>query len=238
MKDQGIRPVAVVSGAAKGIGRACVEAFSNRGWRVFAIDLDDTMSTIFPSSDIVPLAFDISDADALASAWKSVDAPVSALVNSAGVFPPTTLAQMTLDQYRKIFDVNVLGTLLLSQLASRDMVEGGAIVNLSSINGFLARADQILYAATKAAVLSLTRSMAADLAPRGIRVNGIAPGPVDTEGFRAIPGRAEEAAKQAPLGRVQSPKEVADIALWLVESEGAQSITGETIVSSGGIVMR
>lgn len=199
---------------------------------------DDTIVKNFLSSDIAPLVVDISDADALALAWKSVDAPVSALVNAAGVFPPSTLARMTVDQYRKIFDVNVLGTLLLSQLASRDMVEGGAIVNLSSINGFLARADQILYAATKAAVLSLTRSMAADLAPRGIRVNGIAPGPVDTEGFRAIPGRAEKAAKQAPLGRVQSPREVAEIALWLVESEGAQFITGETIVSSGGIFMR
>lgn len=238
MKDRATKPALVVSGAARGIGRACVEVFSDRGWRVVAMDNDDTIRTVFPSPSVLPLVVDISDAAALASAWEIIDTPINALINAAGVFPPTTLEDMTVDQYRRIFDVNVLGTLLLSQMASRDMVEGGAIVNLSSINGFLARADQIIYAATKAAVLSLTRSMAADLASRRIRVNGIAPGPVDTEGFREILGRAEEAARQAPLGRVQSSMEVAEIALWLVAGQGAQFITGETIVSSGGIFMR
>lgn len=235
---QSSKPVAVVSGAANGIGRACVETLADHGWRLFAIDRDAAIDAALPSRDVTHIRIDVSDPAAVRSAWGRIDAPVHALVNAAGVFPPTTLAKMSVEQYRAIFDVNVLGTLLLSQMAAREMVEGGSIINLSSINGFVARADQILYAATKAAVVSLTRSMAIDLAPRRIRVNAIAPGPVDTEGFRAIPERVEAAEKAAPLGRVQTPHEVAEIALWLIESAGAQYITGETIVSSGGLFIR
>lgn len=118
------------------------------------------------------------------------------------------------------------------------MIDGGLIVNLSSINAFVPRPDQLLYAATKAAIVSLTRSMAADLAPRRIRVNAVAPGPVDTEGVRGLAGRLEEAAGQVPLGRVASPSEIADLIFWLVEGRGAQFVTGETVVCSGGLFMR
>ena len=103
---------------------------------------------------------------------------------------------------------------------------------------FMAKPDQFLYNASKAAVVSLTRGMAADLAERRVRVNAVAPGPVDTEGLRAIPGRLEKISAQIPLGRTASPSEMAALVLWLVEGEGAQLMTGETVVSSGGVLMR
>ena len=228
----------VVSGAAKGIGKSCVELFVERGWKALAIDLDKGVGTAFSETAVTGIAVDVTCERALRSAFDDVGSPVTAVVNAAGVFPPTSLTTFDEAQYRSIFDVNVLGSLLVSREAVRSMPAGGAIVNLCSTNGFVARPDQLLYAASKAAILSVTRSLAAELAPRRIRVNGIAPGPVDTEGFRALPGRAEQAEREVPLGRIQTAAEVAELAYWLVEGSGAQFITGETIVSSGGLFMR
>lgn len=233
-----MKSVAIVSGAAKGIGKACVDAFLKRGWRVGALDRDEAILSAFASEeDVIPLLADVADRDALQAELQRLQSPVSALVNAAGVFPPTSLATLDVDQYRRIFDVNVLGTLLLSQAISRTMPEGGCIVNLSSTNAYVPRADQIVYAASKAAIGSLTRSMAADLAARRIRVNAVAPGPIDTEGVRDLSGRLEEAARLVPLGRVGTAAEIAALILWLVEGEGAAFMTGETIISSGGLFM-
>lgn len=118
------------------------------------------------------------------------------------------------------------------------MTDGGAIVNLSSTNAFVPRSDQLIYAATKSAIVSLTRSMGADLAPKRIRVNAVAPGPVDTEGMKDLGDRLQEASRQVPLGRVASASEVADLIFRLVAGRGAQFITGETIICSGGLLMR
>jgi 3-oxoacyl-[acyl-carrier protein] reductase len=229
----------VVSGAAKGIGKASVEVFAGHGWKVLAIDRDDAIRTIFASTqDVTPVVADVTDPVALAQLFEHFNSPARALVNAAGIFPPTSLSSLTVEQYRRIFDVNVLGTLLLSQMVGRNLLDGGSIINFASTNAYIPRPDQLIYAATKAAIVSVTRSMAADFAKRRIRVNAIAPGPVDTDGFRNIPGRYEEVVRQVPLGRVQTPEEVAELAFWLVDGEGAQFITGETVVCSGGLFMR
>lgn len=231
--------LAIVTGAAKGIGRACVDAFVANGWRVGALDRDDAVRTTFSSmSDVTPLVADITDPTELQAELDRLSSSATALVNAAGVFPPSSLSTFDVEQYRRIFDVNVLGTLLASRIVSREMPEGGVIINLSSVNAFVPRPDQLIFAATKAAIVSLTRSMAADLAPRRIRVNAVAPGPVDTDGVRGLTGRLDEAAGQVPLGRVASASEMADLIVWLVEGRGAQFISGETIVSSGGLFMR
>jgi 3-oxoacyl-[acyl-carrier protein] reductase len=234
------KPLVVVSGAAKGIGRACAEAFLATGWHVAAVDRDaERLSTfVAGKKHVIPIVTDVTDPASVEAATSQLGQPARVLVNAAGIFPLSSLATADVATYRRIFDINVLGTVLLSQAIARTMPVGGAIVNFASINAFMAKPEQLLYSAAKAAVVSLTRSMAADLAERRIRVNAVAPGPVDTEGMRAIPGRLEQLAAQIPLGRTASPAEMAALVLWLVEGEGAQLMTGETVVSSGGMLMR
>ena len=109
--------------------------------------------------------------------------PLKAVVNAAGIYPPSTLESATVELYRRTFDVNVLGTLLVTQAAAPHLVEGGAVVNFASIDAFVPSPGQLLYCASKAAVVALTRSLALELAPR-VRVNALAPGWVDTPGNR------------------------------------------------------
>ena len=234
------KPLVVISGVAKGIGRACAEAFLVTGWHVAALDYDaESLSTFAAGkSNVSPIVTDVADPASVEAATRQLTQPARALVNAAGIFPLSSLATADVATYRRIFDINVLGTVLLSQAIARTMPAGGAIVHFASINAFMAKPDQLLYNASKAAVVSLTRGMAADLAERRIRVNAVAPGPVDTEGLRAIPGRLEKISAQIPLGRTASPSEMAALVLWLVEGEGAQLMTGETVVSSGGMLMR
>ena len=145
----------------------------------------------------------------------------SALVNAAGIYPPTTLETATVELYRRTFDVNVLGTILVTQATAPHMREGAAIVNFASIDAFVPSPGQLVYCASKAAVVALTRSLALELAPR-VRVNAIAPGWVDTPGNRAT-GRMEAALAGVPLGRAATPEEMADL-VWFLAGEGRAGI--------------
>lgn len=238
---------ALITGAASGIGRACVQKFAAAGWVVGALDVGgDGLGAIGEELDpgsLIPLVADVSASPSVAAALAELAdraGPPLACVNAAGVYPPSTLMTADTGLYRRIFDVNVLGTVLVSQAAAAAMIEQrrGTIVNFASVDGFVATPDQLLYGASKGAVLHLTRSMAADLAQYGIRVTAVAPGPVDTEGMRAKPERLQKIIEETPLHRAASPGEIADLVRWLVEGEGAQYITGETVVAGGGVVMR
>ena len=242
MADQG--PSAVVSGASSGMGLAVAERFVAEGWRVFALDLDAAgLARIHAElgKSLVPLAVDIRSRSAVEAALGSVrDAgPVRAVVNAAGIYPTSTLADYTEDDYRRIFDVNVLGTLHVTAAAVaviRTHGGGGAIVNFASIDAFAVSRGQLLYSASKAAIVSITRSLAIELAAEQISVNAIAPGWVATPGTLAG-GRIDEAVKSVPLGRAASPEEIADW-VWKLGSTPGSYLTGETIVISGGLVMR
>jgi NAD(P)-dependent dehydrogenase (short-subunit alcohol dehydrogenase family) len=226
--------VAVVTGAASGMGRACAERFVAEGWRVAALDRADA-----DVRGALAIAADVADAAAVAAAIERVVAELGApkaVVNAAGIYPPSTLETATTELYRRTFDVNVLGTLLVTQAAAPYLREGAGVVNFASIDAFVPSPGQLLYCASKAAVVALTRSLALELAPR-VRVNALAPGWVDTPGNRAT-GRMEAALASVPLGRAATPEEMADL-VWFLAGEGrAGYVTGETLTATGGSAFR
>lgn len=230
-------PTAVVTGAASGMGQATARMFLDRGWQVVGLDLGADMG--IAAEGFHPVRIDVRDRDAIESALADVlgEAAIDALANVAGVYPPTTLETYTTDHFRHIFDINVLGVLNVSAACVPRMQPGAAIVNFASVDAFTVSPGQLLYGASKAAVVMLTKELALELAPRGIRVNGIAPGWVDTPG-NAATGRMAEAAASIPLGRVAQPSEIAEW-VWILTGSGAAGfVDGETIVISGADVMR
>ena len=229
--------LAVVTGAGSGMGHATARCYLEHGRTVIGIDVSPDMDHDQPS--FAPVVADVCDrtaveaAIATAAAGRSIDA----VANVAGVYPPTTLETYTDDLYRRIFDVNVLGLLNVTAACVPHMPSGSSIVNFASVDGFTVSRGQLLYGASKAAVVMLTKSLALELAPKGIRVNGIAPGWVDTPG-NAATGRMAEAAASIPLGRVARPEEIAEWVWTLTGSGIAGFLDGETIVLSGADVMR
>lgn len=226
---------AVVTGAASGMGQATAAMFLERGWRVLGIDVSDDLG--LQHEALTPIIVDIRDGDAVTAALAGHAAGIDAVANIAGVYPPTTLDSYTDELYRRIFDINVLGLLNVTRAALPHMAPGSSIVNFASVDAFTVSPGQLLYGASKAAVVMLTKELALELAPRGIRVNGIAPGWVDTPG-NAATGRMAEAAASIPLGRVAQPSEIAEW-VWILTGSGAAGfVDGETIVISGADVLR
>ena len=244
---------ALVTGAASGMGLATARRFLAEGWTVLAVDRDaaglDAAAAELGSDRLQTVAADVTDRAALADALdrRVGGVPLSfvlaqrgvrlrAVVNAAGIYPPTTLADFTEEAYRRIFDVNVLGTLNVCAVTAPLMWNsgGGAIVNFASVDALAVSPGQLLYSASKAAVMSITRSLAVELAPGGITVNGVAPGWVDTPG-NAATGRMAEVAATIPLGRVAQPDEIAS---WVISLVTGTYVTGETLVISGGSVIR
>ena len=228
---------ALVTGAASGMGQATAAMFLDRGWRVLGLDITANLGIDHPA--LTALTVDIRDGDAVSAVVGAAVAStgIDAVANIAGVYPPSTLQTFTDEHFRTIFDVNVLGLLHVTRAAVAHMNPGSAIVNFASVDAFTVSPGQLLYGASKAAVVMLTKELALELAPRGIRVNGIAPGWVDTPG-NAATGRMVEAAASIPLGRVASPAEIAEW-VWILTGSGrAGFVDGETIVMSGADVMR
>jgi NAD(P)-dependent dehydrogenase (short-subunit alcohol dehydrogenase family) len=228
---------AVVTGAASGMGQATVAMYLGRGWRVLGVDRQPDLGLEHPA--LTPVVVDIRDRAAVESGIAAAlgASPIDAVANVAGVYPPTTLHTYTDEDFRTIFDVNVLGLLNVTAACAPHMPAGSAVVNFASVDAFTVSRGQLLYGASKAAVVMLTKSLALELAPQGIRVNGIAPGWVDTPG-NAATGRMAEAAASIPLGRVAQPVEIAEWVWILTDSGQAGFVDGETIVISGADVMR
>ena len=229
----------LVTGAASGMGRAVAERFLDEGWDVVGVDLNaDALAELaaLRGPAYHPVHADITDRTALAMAVSPLPRRLRAVVNAAGIYPTTTLAAYDDAIYRRIFDVNVLGTLnVIAETVRALRASGsGAVVNFASIDAFAVSRGQLLYSASKAAVVSLTRSLAVELSADNITVNAVAPGWVDTPGTRAG-GRIEEAIKTVPLGRAARPDEIAD---WVWKLCHGSYLTGETLVISGGLTVR
>lgn len=232
--------VALVTGAASGMGLSTAEIYLRQGWTVLAVDLHE--AAIEPGAGrLVPIAADVRDREAIDAALArhlpELGGELHAVANVAGIYPPSTLDTVTAELFHRVFDINVLGVINVMAAAAPYLPEGSAIVNFASVDGFVVSPGQLVYGASKAAVIMLTKATALELAPRGIRVNAIAPGWVATPG-NAATGRMEAAAAGIPLGRVATPAEIAEW-VWLLTGGGAASfMTGDTITLSGGDVIR
>jgi NAD(P)-dependent dehydrogenase (short-subunit alcohol dehydrogenase family) len=229
---------AVVTGTASGMGRATARLLLDDGWTVLALDRQPTKLTN-GSGEAREFQLDITERSQVKIAIEKGLDPgqsIDLVANVAGIYPPSTLADFTEERYRQTFDVNVLGVLNVAAEAAAYVRDGGSIVNFASVDAFAVSPGQLLYGASKAAVVMLTKELALELAPRGIRVNAIAPGWVDTPGNQAT-GRMAAAAAAIPLGRVADPAEIARWVLLLAGPEAA-FMTGETLVLSGGGVLR
>jgi 3-oxoacyl-[acyl-carrier protein] reductase len=230
---------AVVTGAASGMGRATAAILVKEGWDVLA--LDRVATTLEVSGGVIETVdVDVTKRqevrEAITAHLAAGSRTLELVANIAGIYPPSTLADFTEERYRNVFDVNVLGVLNVTAESVPHMHAGGSIVNFASVDAFTVSPGQLLYGASKAAVVMLTKELALELAPRNIRVNAIAPGWVNTPG-NAATGRMQAAAAGIPLGRVAEPEEIVRWVSILAGSE-ASFMTGETVVLSGGDVIR
>jgi NAD(P)-dependent dehydrogenase (short-subunit alcohol dehydrogenase family) len=227
---------AVVTGAASGMGMSTAAHLRQHGWQVLGLDLAPPAPDAEATDQFAQV--DITDREAVDAALHETlpeDAEVRLVANIAGIYPPSTLETFTEALYRRVFDVNVLGTLNVIAAARPLLGDGAVVVNFASVDAFTVSPGQLLYGASKAAVVMLTKELALELAPAGVRVNAIAPGWVATPG-NAATGRMDAAASSIPLGRVAQPLEVAQWVRLLADNCGF--MTGETIVLSGGAVLR
>ncbi|MEU0240402.1 SDR family NAD(P)-dependent oxidoreductase [Nocardiopsis sp. NPDC006198] len=245
---------AVVTGAARGMGRAFTAALAARGVDVVGADLDDAGMELTADEINRELAgrpggvrpgrvaahrVDVADPaqqDELALAAVRGTGSLDYWVNNAGVFPYALVGDISADQVSAVLDVNVKGVLHGAQAAARHMGPGGAIVNMSSVSAVRVRRGRAAYCASKAAVAHLTESLAVELGDRGIRVNAIAPGFIDTEMTRWLqddPEALAAALDHVPLHRVGSPEEVVGVLLFLL-SDSSRYVTGHSIAVDGG----
>jgi len=236
---------ALVTGAARGIGLATARLFLQEGWQVALLDiktatLDQAMAAIGEPERTLALPCDVSDAAALTQAFERVVARfgrLDALVNNAGtaVFKP--LLETTLEDWQRVMAVNLTGPFLATQLAAPLMSEagGGAIVNITSISGLRASTLRVAYGTSKAALAHLTKQQAAELASLNIRVNAVAPGPVDTAMAKAVhsPEIRADYHDAIPLNRYGLEEELAQ-AIHFLCSDKASYITGQTLAVDGG----
>ena len=242
--------VAVITGGASGIGEATAELLAEEGARVAIVDRDPAGETVAKSIDGARFyRADISSEDDVKNAMEHAESDlggIDILVNNAAVFVLKGL-DASPEEWHQSLDVNIIGTSLCTRYASESMKEhgGGAIVNLSSISGFIAQPEFLTYSATKAALVNMTRCMALDLAPHGIRVNCVCPGTIRTaatERHMEQTGETEEEflAENAPmhlLNRVGTPREVAYAILFLASDE-ASFITATPLMVDGGYTAR
>ncbi len=231
---------AVVTAAGSGIGRASAEAFAHAGARVFAVDINgDALTTL---AGCEGLALDVRDPAAIASFAKSVG-KVDVLFNCAGIVPKGTVLTVDPADWNAAFELNVtaLFHMIRALLPAMVAARAGSIINMSSVASSITGVpDRCAYGATKAAVIGLTKSVAADFVEQGIRCNAICPGTVDTPSLQArlhsygdyAKTRAESEARQ-PMGRFGKPAEIAALALYLASDESGFT-TGQIHVIDGG----
>lgn len=239
--------IAVITGAAQGIGRASAERFLSEGAKVVIADIDKarleaTAAEIGTPDTVLPVVTDVAkkaDIDGLIAAAVGKFGRVDILLNNAGICPVADFLDFTEEQFDRTLDVNLKGAFLGTQAAGRQMIAqgtGGVIINMSSINSGLANPSCAPYAISKGGMNQVTSTAAVAFAPHGIRVCGVGPGTIATEIIKgAFTERAGMNAilSRTPIGRLGEPEEIASVVAFLA-SDDASYITGETIYPDGG----
>lgn len=239
----------MITGANRGIGLATMRLFAKNGCNIWACarrESEAFSAEIKRLCDetgvwIEPVYFDLTDSAAMKNAVMQIrrsKRKVDVLVNNAGIEQKGGLFQMTsMDEIRAVFEVNVFAQIAFSQYISKLMSRehSGCIVNLASVAGIRMTRGYIAYSASKAAMISVTKTMAAELAGQGIRVNAVSPGIADTDMAMGLTQQAREnTVSSSLLGRLARPEEIAQ-AIWFLASEDASYITGQILQVDGGI---
>lgn len=235
----------LVTGGAGVIGMAICRKLRDTGWTPVAGDLAPAIEavdwTAAENAGITHVELDVSDRASVDAAAAQFSGPWAGLVNCAGILRDTLLGKTNEDNMRLMFEVNVAGTARVTDALAPSIVDGGAIVNIGSLTGNMGRfIGASVYGATKAGVEAYTRYLAEELAPRGIRVNNIAPGVIRapmSPSMALVSGGEEKCAAHAMLGRIGEPEEVAEVTEFLL-SDRASFVTAQTILVDGGFIAR
>jgi len=234
--EQGGRSV-LVTGGNRGIGRAIAEAFLAAGDRVAVT----TRSGGAPEGAL-DVRCDVTDAAAVEAAYAEIEAahgPVEVLVANAGITADTLVLRMSEDDWSRVIDTNLTGSFRLAKRAAKGMLRlrRGRIVFISSVVGLLGSAGQVNYAASKAGLVGMARSLARELGSRSITANVVAPGFIETDMTAVLTDQQKDTIKtQVPLGRYGTTDEIAKTVLWLT-GDGAAYVTGAVIPVDGGLGM-
>ena len=245
--------VALVTGASRGIGRAIALALAGDGFKLVlnwtaneaaANEALAAVRAVAPEGHAQLSRFDVSKADEVDRAIKAIadeHGRLDVVVNNAGIAVDGLLLRLKEDDWDRVLDVNLTGAMHVCRAAARHVLkakEGGRIINLTSVVGETGSAGQVSYVAAKAGLIGLTKTLARELASRGVTVNAVSPGFIETDMTAAhIAGEAREALlKQIPLGRIGRPEEVAEVVRFLASRDAAY-VTGQVIRVNGGLLL-
>ena len=239
--------VTAVTGAGQGIGRVIALTLAREGAAVVVSDIDSKMAQQTAQEikakggQAVALKVDVTkrrDAEALTERAVQKFGRLDILVNNAGIYPSAPIIEIKEEEWDLVMAINLKGTFLCSQAAVRQMMvqRQGSVVNVASVDAKARTTGNAHYAASKAGVVSFTRTLACEMATYGIRVNAVSPGWIGTETLRKKSDRWQQAMDEIPVGRLGTPEDVAEAVLFLV-SDVAGYITGEVLDVNGGIFM-
>jgi 3-oxoacyl-[acyl-carrier protein] reductase len=240
--------VAVITGASRGIGRAAALALATEGANIVVNYASSSSAAEQVVAEIaaigkgsaIALQADVSQAEQVETLFNSILekwGQIDVLVNNAGITRDTLLLRMKIEDWQSVIDLNLTGVFLCTRAVSKIMLKqrSGRIINITSVAGQMGNPGQANYSAAKAGVIGFTKTIAKELASRGITVNAIAPGFIDTDMTQDL--KSEDILKFIPLGRYGQPEEVAGLVRFLAADAAAAYITGQTINVDGGMVM-